>query len=83
MKSIQQTVTSIFNKKCYQTKTWVCSPTHSKANLLTPGSGEGKWSVYCKVPYKKSGTADAQKAQTPCTAPYNNAALALTTTRCQ
>ena len=23
---------------------------HSKANLLTPGCGEGKHSIYCKVP---------------------------------
>ena len=31
----------------------------SKANLLTPGCGKGKHSIYCKVPDKES-----QKAQT-------------------
>ena len=31
-------------------QTWVHSPTCSKANLLTPGCGEGKCSIYCKAP---------------------------------
>lgn len=30
-------------------QTWVHSPAHNKANLLTPGCGEGKWSVYYKA----------------------------------
>ena len=44
-------------------QTWVLSPTCSKANLLTPPDcGEGKCSVYCKVPDKESGTASTQKS---------------------
>ena len=45
-------------------QTWVCSPSCSKANLLTPSCAEGKCSVYCKT---KQGVqvANAQKAQTP------------------
>ena len=35
-------------------QTWVHLPTHSKANLLTPGCGEGKCSVYCRAPSKES-----------------------------
>ena len=27
---------------------------HSKVNLLTPGCGEGKYSVYCRVPNKEN-----------------------------
>ena len=30
-------------------QTWICSPTRSKASLLTPGCGEGKCSVYCRA----------------------------------
>ena len=30
-------------------------PTHSKDNLLTPGCGEGKNSIYCWVPSKENG----------------------------
>lgn len=36
-------------------KTWVCSPMCSKANLLTPGYGEGKCSVYCRCQAGSSG----------------------------
>ena len=35
-------------------QTWVCFPTHSKANLLIPGCGEGKCSIYCRAPRKES-----------------------------
>ena len=35
-------------------KTWVHSPTCSKANLLTLGCGEGKCKVYCRAPSKES-----------------------------
>ena len=28
---------------------------HSKVNLLTPGCGEGKYSVYCRTPSKENG----------------------------
>ena len=33
---------------------WVCLPTWSKDNLLTPGCGDGKCSVYCRAPSKES-----------------------------
>ena len=39
--------------KVLPNQTWVCSPTCSKANLLTPGWGEGKYSIYCRVPSKE------------------------------
>ena len=42
-------------------QTWVCSPTLSKSNLLTPGCDEGKCSICCWV----QTTASAQQAQTP------------------
>ena len=45
-------------------QTWVHSPAHSKANLLTPGFGEGKCSVYCRVPSKESRATRAQNTQT-------------------
>jgi len=32
-------------------QTWICSPTFSKTNLLTPGCNGGKFSIYCKAPY--------------------------------
>lgn len=31
-------------------QTWVHFPGHSKVSLLTAGCGEGKCSVYCRVP---------------------------------
>ena len=37
----------------------------SKANLLTLSCGEGKCSIYCKVPDKESRTTHAQKTQIP------------------
>lgn len=46
-------------------QTWVLSPVHtpvhSKASLLMWGCSEGEFSVYCKVPDKASGAANAQK----------------------
>ena len=46
-------------------QTWVLAPVHtaahSKASLLTWGCSEGEFSVYCKVPDKESGAANAQK----------------------
>ena len=48
----------------YRTKQ-VPSPAHSKANLLTPGCGEGKCSVYCRAPSKEFRTARVQKAKLP------------------
>lgn len=44
------------------TESNLCS--RSKANLLTPGCGKGKHSIYCKVPEKESESANAQNAQT-------------------
>ena len=35
-------------------KAWVCLPTCSKSNLLTPGSSDGKCSIYCRAPSKES-----------------------------
>ena len=46
-------------------QSWVCSPTGSKANLLTPSCGEGKRSICCNMPDKESRTGRAQKARTP------------------
>ena len=37
-------------------QTWVYLPSHSKANLLTLGYGEGKCSIYYKAPGKKLGS---------------------------
>ena len=56
---------------CYQTKTWVCSLVYSKANLLTPGCGEGKCRIYCKVLYKQSGIANNRKSHTLGVTSYN------------
>ena len=45
-------------------QTWVYKPVHSRANVLTPGCGERKYSVYCKVKQGKQA-ANAQKTQAP------------------
>lgn len=45
-------------------QTWVHSPTHSKANLLTPDYGKGQCSICRQVPDKESGIANAQKIWT-------------------
>ena len=37
-------------KKLFLNQTWICLSDISKANVLTPGCGEGKYSIYCKVP---------------------------------
>ena len=49
----------------FLSQSWVCSPTGSKANLLTPSCGEGKCSICCNMPDKESRTGRAQKARTP------------------
>ena len=36
-------------------QTWVCLPVCSKVNPLTPGCGEGRYSIYCRAPSKKNG----------------------------
>ena len=43
-------VPSTFQVLLLLNQTWVHSPTHSKANLLTLGRGEGKCSVYFRAP---------------------------------
>ena len=35
-------------------QTWVHLPASSKGNILTPGCGEGRRSVYCRAPSKES-----------------------------
>ena len=39
----------------YQTELGSACPLCSKANLLTPGCGKGKYIVYCKVRSKENG----------------------------
>ena len=39
----------------YQTKLGSTRPVHSKASVLTLDCGEGKYSVYCKVPSVENG----------------------------
>lgn len=46
-------------------QTWVPSPTCSKGDLLTPGHGEGKPSVYCRAPYKESRQLVFKTSQLP------------------
>ena len=53
------------HQNCYWTKTWVCSPMHSKGNPVTLGSDEGKCSIYFKTPYKVSRTINAQEPELP------------------
>ena len=36
-------------------QTWVCLSVCSKVNPLTPGCGEGRYSIYCMAPCKKNG----------------------------
>ena len=36
-------------------QTCLCSHLHSKANLLTLGYSEGKYSIYCRAPSKENG----------------------------
>ena len=46
-------------------QTWVHSPAHSKANLLTPGCGEGKYSVYFRAPSKENGQLMLRRPKLP------------------
>lgn len=39
---------------CYETEPGFTRPNCSKTNLLTLGSGEGKYSLYCRVPSKEN-----------------------------
>ena len=48
-----------------KTKLGPCSSPCRKANLLTLGCGEGKCSVYCKVPDKENVWLTLKKPRTP------------------
>ena len=45
----------ILKINCYQTELGSPRPRHSKANLLIPSCGEGKYSIYCRAPSKGVG----------------------------
>ena len=51
-------------KLCYQTELESASLMHSKANLLIPSCGEGKYSIYCRH-QARSTAAHAQKSRIP------------------
>ena len=51
--------------KCYRTELGSARPLHSKANLLTPGCGEGKYSVYLQGAKQGKQAARVQKTRTP------------------
>ena len=51
-------------KLCYQTELESACLMHSKANLLIPSCGEGKYSIYCRH-QARSTAAHAQKSRTP------------------
>lgn len=40
-------------------------PMHSEAKLLTPGCGEGKYSIYCKVSRKENGQLVLKRPKLP------------------
>lgn len=45
-------------------QTWVCLQTHSKASLLTPGYGKGKYSIYLQGAKQGQHEVDAHKIWT-------------------
>lgn len=45
-------------------QTWVCLQTHSKASLLTPGYGKGKYSIYLQGAKQGQHEVDARKIWT-------------------
>ena len=51
-----QTQTTNCRSPCYQTELGPTHPTHSKVNLLTPGCGEGKHSIYCRCQARRTGS---------------------------
>ena len=57
--------THILEKTCYQTELGSAHPLCSKANLLTLGCGEGKYSIYLQGNKKGEQAAHAQKTWTP------------------
>ena len=46
-------------------QTWVHLPASSKGNLLTPGCGEGRRSVYCRAPSKESRQLVLKRPELP------------------
>lgn len=44
---------------------WVYLPTSNKANLLTPGCGEGKYSIYHKALSKENGQLIFKRLELP------------------
>lgn len=46
-------------------QTSLCSPVYSKVNLLTPGCGEGKCSVYCRCQTKSPGQLMLKNLNSP------------------
>ena len=46
-------------------QTWVCSLTCSKASLLTPGCGKGKYSIYCRWQVKSPGSQCLKDPNSP------------------
>ena len=51
--------------KVLPNQTWVCSLECNKANLLTPGWGEGKYNLYCRVPSKAKGQLKLKGPELP------------------
>ena len=45
--------------KILPNKTCVWLPVHNKAKLMTPGCGEGKCSIYYRMPSKEFRTGNA------------------------
>ena len=47
-------------KSLLLSQTWVCLPTCSKANLLTLGCSEGKYSVHCRRQARRTGSSSSK-----------------------
>ena len=54
-----------FKLNRYQTTLGFCHLSHNKANLLTPGGGEGKCSVYCRALSRGNGQLWLKSPQLP------------------
>ena len=50
------------SEKLLPSQTWAPLPIHSNASLLTEGCGEGKCSVYCRMPKQGVQVDGAQKS---------------------
>ena len=51
--------------KVLPNQTWVCSLECNKANLLTPGCGEGKYNLYCRAPSTEKGQLKLKGPELP------------------